>query len=102
MDTVIDSRYIVSLIDFPDLPLKERMVAEMRYGTALEKALGSPEQVATAYSAWCSASDSNEAEITADEANLAKTWLRAADRARVAGFQGLGEAEGAYFEVRLG
>lgn len=102
MDAVIDSLYIVSLIDFPGLPLKERMVAEMRYSTALEKALGSPERVATAYSAWCSASDSNEAEITADEANQAKTWLRAVDRARVAGFQGLGEAEGAYFVVRLG
>lgn len=102
MDTVIDSLYTVFLINFPELPLKERMVAEIRYSAALEKALGSPELVATAYGAWCSASDSSEAEITADQANQAKTWLRAVDRARVAGFQGLGEAEGAYFEVRLG
>ena len=102
MDTVIDSQYIVSLVDFPDLPLKERMVAEMRYGTALEKALGGPEQVVTAYSAWCSASDSNDAESNADRVNQAKTWLRAVVRARAAGFQGLSEAEGAYFEVRLG
>ena len=101
MDAVIDSQYIISLIDFPDLPLKERMVAEMRYGTALEKALGGPEQVATAYSAWCSVSDGSEAEITADKGNQVRTWLRAVDRARVAGFQGLSEAEGAYFEVKL-
>lgn len=102
MDAVIDSLYTVFLIDFPELPLKERMVAERRYGTALEKALGSPERVAAAYGAWCSASDSDEAEISAEQAKQAKTWLRAVDRARVAGFQGLGESEAAYFEVRLG
>lgn len=102
MDTVIDSQYVVSLIDFPDLPLEERMVVQMRYGTALKKALVGHYQGVTAYRAWRSASDSNEAEGTVKRVNQAKTWLRAVDRARAAGFQALSQAEGAYFEGRLG
>lgn len=101
MDTVIDTLYTVSLVDFPALPLIERMAAEMRYGAALEKALGSPEGVAKAYGAWCVAADSDATEITTDEANLAQTWLRAVDLARTAGLRNLGDAEGGYFEVRL-
>ncbi len=102
MDATTDVLYTVALCDFPDLPPAQRMAAEVRYCKALEKVLGSAEGVAHAYGAWCQAAEAGEGEGSADSMALAKGWVRAADAARRAGFNGLSEDEGAYFEVRLG
>ncbi|MFC3217020.1 hypothetical protein [Comamonas sp. JC664] len=40
-------------------------------------------------------------EISAQQEVLARAWLKAFDKARQAGFQGIGVEE-AYFDVRLG
>lgn len=101
MDLTTDTLYTASLEDFPAMPLKERIVAETRYCAALEKALGGPDGVVKAYLAWCMAAENDQAEISAETANLATVWAKAADKARQAGMQGLSEDEGAYFEVRL-
>jgi hypothetical protein len=99
MDTTTEVFYTVALCDFPVLPPTERVAAEVRYCRTLERALGTPEAVARAYGAWCCAA---EGEGTAEDLVLAAGWTKAADAARQAGFRGLSEDEGAYFEVRLG
>lgn len=101
MDLATDTLYAASLEDFPGIPLKERIVAETRYCTALEKTLEGPDGVVKAYLAWCMAAESDQAEISAETATLANSWAKAADKARQAGMQGLSENDGAYFEVRL-
>lgn len=101
MDLATDTLYTASLEDLPGIPLKERIVAETRYCAALEKTLGGPKGVVKAYLAWCTAAESDQAEISAETATLATSWTKAADKARQAGMQGLSEDAGAYFEVRL-
>ena len=46
MDIATDTLYTVALRDFPDLPAKERIAAEVRYCQALERRLGSGTAVA--------------------------------------------------------
>ncbi|MES2187156.1 MAG: hypothetical protein V4505_21590 [Pseudomonadota bacterium] len=99
MDTTTEVFYTVALCDFPALPPAERAAAEVRYSRALERALGTPHAVARAYGAWCCAA---EGDGSAEDLALAAAWAKAADAARQAGFRGLSEDEGAYFEVRLG
>ena len=102
MDATTDVLYTVALCEFPGLPPAQRMAAEVRYCKALERVLGSAEGVARAYGSWCQAAQADEGEVSAGDMALAKTWVSAADAARRAGFSGLGEDEGAYFEMRLG
>ncbi|XAH26140.1 hypothetical protein AAFF27_13495 [Xylophilus sp. GW821-FHT01B05] len=101
MESTTEILYTASLNDFPGLPTSERMAAESRYCRTLEQALGGQEGVARAYGAWCTAAESDGIDITAEEANLAERWAKAADKARQAGFRDLGDSPEAYFEVRL-
>jgi len=56
----------------------------------------------SAYSAWCSVQESGESEGMAhEEIALAKRWLQAASRAQQDGFNGLGDAQEAYFDFRV-
>nr|MBF0685376.1 hypothetical protein [Pseudomonas sp.] len=93
--------YLISLEDFPEISEKHRQEAERRFRRTLERALGGEDAVIPAYKAWQAAEDSSESELTADEMALARRWLAAAGRARNEGFNGLGEAPEAYFEVRV-
>ncbi|RYF51651.1 MAG: hypothetical protein EOO27_29610 [Comamonadaceae bacterium] len=69
--------YTVTLQDFPDIPDNIRVQAERRFIRTLERAIGS------------------------EEAALAKRWIQAATRAQQDAFNGLGEAQEAYFEFRV-
>lgn len=93
--------YTVTLQDFPEIPADLRIQAEHRFVRTLERSLGGVDEVRPAYKAWSSAEDSSESELSLEEKALASRWQRAALKARQEGFNGLGEVQEAYFEVRL-
>lgn len=93
--------YTVTLQDFPEIPDNIRVQAERRFIRTLERAIGSEEDVVSAYSAWSNAEDAGEGELSGEEAALAKRWVQAATRAQQDAFNGLGEAQEAYFEFRV-
>lgn len=91
--------YTVKLIDFPDAPADVIASAEARFRRELDKLLG--ESVEPALKAFENASESSADELTKDEIALAATWAKAYDAAKTAGFRALGEADEAYFEIRI-
>lgn len=102
MDTV-EAIYTVTLRDYPEvLPAQQQAAAEKRYARELEKQLGGPEQVAAALDTLSSLEESPPEVVSPGDLTLLKHWGRASVAARQAGFRDLGDAEGAYFEVRLG
>ena len=94
-------QYTVALQDFPEIPADVRQQAERRYCKTLERALGGADEVGIAYRAWTHAEDSSEDELSADDRTLALRWQKAAMKAQSEGFNGLGEAPEAYFEIKL-
>ena len=93
--------YTVALVDAQPLPSSARIAAEARFATALERALGDAEQVASAYRAWRAGHEGAAEEMDKESIQLGLRWHRAADQARQAGFRDLGEMPGAHFEVRV-
>ena len=93
--------YTVTLQDFPDIPANVREQAERRYAKTLERAMGGVDEIGPALKAWMTAEDSSEGDLSDHEKALAVRWQKAAARAQQEGFNGLGEAQEAYFEVRL-
>lgn len=93
--------YSVTLEDFPEITSQYRVEAERRFRKALERALGGETEVPGAYRAWQNAEESAESELSEDDRQLAQRWQKAAMRARQDGFQGLGDSDEAYFEIRL-
>lgn len=85
----------------PALPPKIRIEAEVRFAKSLERALGGPAAVVAAYAAWTSATEDGADEPSPEVVATVQRWQRAADAARRAGLQDVGEAEEAYFEVRI-
>ena len=100
MDT-IETTYSVALRDYPELPAKERTAAEARYLRVLERKLGGPDVVADALRAVMQLEESDGNDVSAEDLAMCGQWTKAANAAREAGYQGLGEVDGAYFEVRL-
>ncbi len=92
--------YTVTLQDFPDIPADLRQQAERRYLRTLERALGGHEEIAPAYKAWSTAEDSAPDDLSSEEKVLAQRWQKASMKARQEGFNGLGDAPEAFFEVR--
>ena len=97
---VIEATYTVALCDYPNLPDHERARAEARYVRVLERAFGGPEQVAQALRIVQGLEDLTSEEITESDKSIFRQWGKASIAAGQAGFQGLGEAESCYFEVR--
>jgi hypothetical protein len=91
--------YTVKLVDFPDAPADVIATAESRFRRELDKLLG--ESVEAALKAFENASESSADELSKDELALAATWAKAYETAKSAGFRALGEADEAYFEIRL-
>jgi hypothetical protein len=91
--------YTVKLVDFPDAPADVIATAESRFRRELDKLLG--ESVEAALKAFETASESSADELSKDELALAATWAKAYETAKSAGFRALGEADEAYFEIRL-
>lgn len=100
MDATIDRTYTVALCDYAELPLKERTAAEMRYAKALERRLGTPDDVAHALKAVTRLSEDG-GESSPEAVQLMRQWRLATDAARLAAFQGLGESHEAWFDLRL-
>ncbi|MES2187934.1 MAG: hypothetical protein V4505_25510 [Pseudomonadota bacterium] len=101
MDIITESLYTVSLNDYPGLPPKERMQAELRLCRTLERLLGGQEGVAAAYSAWCAAADTDDSDAAPEDKAQAAGWAKAFQQAKQDGLRDLGESDTAYFEVRL-
>ena len=100
MDMTIESTYTVALRDYPELPPKERALAEVRYCKTLEKRLGTPDDVAHVLKAVRRLSD-GDGEADDESQKLMRLWRVATDAARQAAFQGLGDANEAWFDVQL-
>ena len=98
---VIEVSYTVALRDFPDLQDKDRIAAETRYIRALERQLGGADAVAQALRTVLRLEESDGSDISAEDKATAGRWVKAANAAREAGYQSLGESEGAYFDVQL-
>lgn len=102
METTLDTLYTVALRDYPALPLKERLAAEVRYCRALERRLGPPEDVAHALRAVAQLDEGNDiSELSDEERKLVAHWRIATDAAKLAAMQGLGESPEAWFDVRV-
>ena len=98
---VMEASYSVVLCDYPAMPDADRAKAEARYARVLERQFGGPAQVAEALAIVQSLEDTPPEEITAHAKAVFKQWGKASAAANEAGFQGIGDAEGCYFEVRL-
>lgn len=98
---VIETHYTVDLCDFPGLPDKDRIAAEARYVRVLERQLGGAEAAADALRTVLQLAESDDSDVTAEDKATAGRWSKAVNAAREAGYQGLGEADEAYFDVRL-
>lgn len=97
-----DVAYTVALRDFPEeLPERRRIEAESRYARELERVFRSPLEVVTALRAIGNLEDAPPDEVSAADLDLLRRWGKASTAARQAGFRDLGEADGAYFDVRV-
>ena len=101
METATHKAYTVALVDAAEVSAAGRISAEVRFITALERALGGPEDVARTYRAWMDAHENAASDVDADSARLAVRWPLAFDMARQAGLRDLGELPAAHFSVRL-
>lgn len=98
---VVDGTYIVALCDYPELPERERLNAEKRYAKVLEKQCGGPEGVIATLRTIHHLEDASPDELSSEELASVRLWGKAAVAARLAAYQGLGESETAYFDVRI-
>lgn len=98
----LDVTYTVALRDFPHaLPERSRIEAESRYARELERVFRSPGQVVEALRTMSSLEDAAPDEVTPGDLDMLRLWNKASMAARQAGFRDLGDAEGAYFDVRI-
>ena len=93
--------YTVALQDAGDLPSAQRIAAETRFASAIERTLGGAEAVAQVYRAWTVSAESEASQVDQATAQAAVRWPRAYETAVQSGFRNLGEFPGAHFEVRL-
>jgi hypothetical protein len=100
METANETLYSVHLRDYPELPSRDRENAEQRFNKALLRKLGNAEDIALRADAGRRVSEDSSGDVSAGDLQLAKEWFKAYDVARQAGFNGLGESQEAYFDVR--
>ena len=93
--------FSVALVDAGDIPMAERISAEVSFVRELERAFGTPDQVARVYRAWVDATESDATILDSATAELASCWPKAAEAAYRAGFRGLGDMGEAHFEIRI-
>ena len=90
----------VTLNDFPGIESRFKIEAEQRFAKTLQRCFDSPTSLLVAHKAFIEASESFE-QPKAEQASLATSWQKAYGKALEAGFRSLGQAEEAYFEVRI-
>lgn len=100
-ETSMERNYTVALQDGRVLPGPERIAAECRFITAIERALGDSDEVATTYRAWMTATESQADTMDRTTAALAVRWPQAYQLASHAGLQGVYGVEDATFEIKL-
>ena len=88
----------VSLQDCTGIDSALRQRAEARFQREIEKFFPDEQSMVDAYHAYNDAAEGGE--ISADQERLARSWLKAFDKARTAGFQGISVDE-AYFDVKV-
>ncbi|WP_353236169.1 hypothetical protein [Diaphorobacter ruginosibacter] len=76
--------------------LKER--AQARFLREIERFFPDEQSMIDAWRSYTDAAEGSE--ITGEQEQLARSWLKAFDKARQAGFQGIAVEE-AYFDVRI-
>ena len=97
---IIDTPYSVTLRDYPEaLRHADRVKIETRYAKELERAFGSPENVAAALDTMESLESSPPEVLSPGDLSLVKQWGKASAAARQAALREMGDAEGCYFEV---
>lgn len=95
--------YTVTLVDFHgDLPDSARKEAEERFRRTLDAKLGGAENFPYHFRAFTNAAESEANQLGRPEAEAAAAYMVAHHLAVQAGLRGLGDADEAYFEVRLG
>lgn len=97
----MDRPYMVALQDSKVLPGPERIAAECRFISALERTLGNPDTVAAMYRAWITANEWQADAMDRTTAALAVRWPKAYQLAAQAGLQGVSGVEEPAFEIRL-
>lgn len=97
---LIDTPYSVSLRDYPaELRPSDRVRIETRYAGELERAFGSPENVAAAIATLESLQSSPPDVLSAGDLSLVQHWSKASAAARQAALRDVGDADGCYFDV---
>lgn len=97
---LMDALYSVSLRDYPeDLRAADRVKIETRYAAELERAFGSPQNVAAALDTLESLESSPPDVLSQGDLSLVKQWSKASAAARQAALREVGNADGCYFEV---
>ncbi len=91
--------YSIVLCQYPALPLRDRLIAEDRFGSALENLLGGVTGVWAAFQATGMGDEPVLAGAVQDAA--LQRWARAAQSARLTGLRGLADVPGAYFELQM-
>ena len=76
-----------------------RSKAEARFVKELQRQFPSEQALVEAWEAWSSAAEGAD-EINPGQEQLARSWLKAFERARFAGFRDIAVEE-AFFEVKL-
>ena len=77
--------------------LKHR--AEARFTREIQRCFPDEQSMIDAYQAFTDAAEAAD-EISPEQEQLARKWLKAFDKARQSGFQGI-SVEEAYFDVRI-
>ena len=97
---LVDTQYTVSLRDYPeDLRAGDRVRIETCYAAELERAFGSPENVAAALDTMGALESSPPDVLTPGDLSLVKQWSKASAAARQAALREVGDADSCYFEV---
>ena len=97
----MDRPYTVALHDCKVLPGPERIAAECRFISALERTLGDPGEVAATYRAWVIASEVQADALDRTTAALAVRWPQAYQVAANAALTGVRGVEDTGFEIKL-
>jgi hypothetical protein len=93
--------YTVALESALEVPMHQRIEAEVRFARELDQVLGGGEYVAETYAAWLTVTQGDANQIDRATAISAARWPVALNAAMRAGLSKVGDIGKAHFEVRL-
>lgn len=92
--------YSVTLRDYPeDLRAADRIKIETSYARELERAFGTPDNVAAALDTIQALEASPPDVLSPSDLSLIKQWGKATAAARLVALREVGDSEGCFFEV---